>query len=60
MFQNNLGGKSVVFNYKKNKQTVELGNNFIFVQLSNSDETQLTEDVTQEYDHVCKLILLII
>lgn len=55
MFQNNLGGKSVVFNCKINKQTVELGNNFIFVQLSNSDETQLTEDVTQEYDHICKL-----
>ncbi|XP_035731895.1 nibrin-like isoform X1 [Vespa mandarinia] len=50
------GGKSVLFNYKKNKQTVKLQNNFIFVQLSYSDETQLKEDVTQEYDNICNTL----
>ncbi|KAL2734406.1 nibrin [Vespula squamosa] len=49
------GGKSVVLNLK-NAQTPKLQNNFIYVQFSSSDETELTEDVIQEYDHICKTL----
>ncbi|KAL2721356.1 nibrin [Vespula maculifrons] len=49
------GGKSIVLNLK-NKPTLKLQHNFIYVQFSSSDETQLTEDVMQEYDHICKTL----